>query len=65
MARAAINIDELPTETKNQIKKQLKPDKDNLTRAAVAVLVALDQNGLGVKQWAKVLELVRRWLKVN
>lgn len=65
MTRAAVNIDELPPETKRQVKKLLKPDKDSLTRAAVAVLVALDQNGLGVKQWARVLELVGRWLKVK
>jgi hypothetical protein len=63
LARAAVHLDELPTETRNQVKKALKADKDSLTRASVAVLLALDQNGLGVKQWLKVLELVKKMLK--
>lgn len=63
MTRAAVNIDELPTETKNQIKKRLRPDRDSLTRAAVGVLSALDQTGIAVREWPRVLELVRKWLR--
>ena len=34
MTRAAVHIDDLPNEVKKQVKKQIKPDRDSLARAA-------------------------------
>jgi len=64
MTRAGVSIDELSPEVKQQVRKRLKPDKDSLTRAAVKVLDALDDTGLGVSQWCRVLDLVKKMLKV-
>lgn len=64
MGKAGVHIEDLPTETRNQIKKHLKPSRDTITRAAVAVLAALNQNDLDIKHWPRVLDLVRKWLKV-
>ena len=63
MTRATVHIDELPPQVRSQVRKRLKPDRENLTRAAVMVLTALDQNGIAVREWLKVLELVKKWLK--
>jgi len=58
-----VHINDLPKEAQERIKGRLPaPNKEEVTRATVAVLNALNATGLPVSAWWRALELAKRWL---
>ena len=58
-----VNINDLPKEARERIRSRLPgPTKEEVTRATVAVLNALNATGLPVSAWWRALEMAKRWL---